>query len=496
MRFKGIVFLFLTVGLLAQEVDQQELSTVTVTDTINFINYTGVGTIDTIAAIRNIGEQLAVEAAPGESVVHAGKYRVTHVLPDDNILFGADILELLPTARVDHIDNLRRIISAYLEERYNYSSDDARLIGTLATIYNAVYRNNLDFFNTRYVPAVYTLLTEDSVGLSLTYLEWPGKSQIIIPITPNLGDLSSVPAAELLDESVEETLRDSSDLGLEERVDAADLIDRIVDSERSQIAEEVERIADRQSELSAEEDAVQSNLSELESQLAEADGLDASALEVEIALQQARQDEIEQEQLALADQEAANQQREAAADSADERSAEIRGSVAADLGTAAVKSTVSPLLITRSRLSDEGRLIGTILRINDDDVLQTAGQEIISRNYLTTRNGFVAISEDEGAARLVLFNSSDLSVELVGSTEVSPYSPLVSGPDGDLYAIIKEGNQWHAGHFDARLNLLFRSSIRLAEESDLVIDGSKLYVQRQDGRFSALDLDELKVSTE
>jgi hypothetical protein len=90
-------------------------------------------------------------------------------------------------------------------------------------------------------------------------------------------------------------------------------------------------------------------------------------------------------------------------------------------------------------------------------------------------------------------DGDDLSFAAAGSAEVSIHSPIIVGGGDDLYAVIRDSGEWYAGRFDANLNLLFRSAIPVAEGSDLLIEDNALLVQRKDGRFTSLDLDELKV---
>ncbi len=492
---------FFVSGLFALEVDVEELES-TVTDTVNFINYTGpYEDIDTIDEIRGIGVSLSFEIASGESRDFAGKYRITHILPSpDSPLRGADLLELLPGARVDHIDNLRRIISAYLESRYAYTREDAELLGRLVTIYNAVHRGNLTKFSEAYVPELVSLLRPESAGLSLIWSEWAGASQIVIPLASDAapGQLSSVPADELLDEAVEETLSDAEDQGLEDRMEAADLIDRTVDEETTEIEEEEQQIADERQELAQQERETEQAVEELEEEIAQLpeESPEREELEEQLEQEQERQEEIRQQQEDLDERETANEQREAQTEAADERAQEIREEVAEDIEQASTQTVVNPnpVRLTRARVSGD-RLFSTIVMVdaNDGDVITSGEREIIGRDYVATRQGIVAISEEGGSPALVLFDSEDLSFVLAGNAEVSVYSPVIAGSGDDLYAVIRDGGEWYAGRFDANLNLLFRSVIPVDQASDLVIEGGALLVQRKDGRFTALDLDELRV---
>lgn len=485
----------------AIDVDQQELET-SVTNTISFINNSGPhDDIDSIDEIRAIGVSISTQIASGQSAEFAGKYRITHVLPSaDSPLRGADILELLPSARVDHIDNLRRIISAYLESRYGYSPEDAQLLGVLATVYNAVHRGNLERFQQAYVPEVAELLDAQRVGLSLNWEDWAGASQIVIPLASDAapGELSSVPADELLDEAVEETLSDAPDQSMEQRMDAADLIDRTVDEESTQAETERSEIDQQREELAQQEQELDEQIDELEEEIASLPEDSPQQQELEEELETARQEqqEVEQERETLEQRETQVEQREEQAASAQQRSDEIREEVAEDIENSSTQAQQStrPLRFSRARISNDS-LFTTLVIVDvvDGSVLASSNREILGRGFLETRQGYLAISQEAGTPVLVLLDSEDLSFVSAGSAEISSYSPIVAGTQDDYYAVINDGGEWYAGRFDANLNLLFRSSIPVSQGSDLLIDGDSLIVQRKDGRFTSLDLDELKV---
>jgi hypothetical protein len=359
---------------------------------------------------------------------------------------------------------------------------------------------NLTRFSEAYVPELVSLLTAEKAGLSLNWSEWAGASQIVIPWhpTPLPGELSSVPADELLDEAVEETLSDAEDQGLEERMDAADLIDRTVDEETTQVEEEQAAIAQERESLDEESAAVDEAIDELEEEIAALpeDSQERQELEAELEEQQSRQEEIQQEQAALDEREDQAQQREEQAAAADDRAREVREEVAEDIEAASTASTVAsnPVRFSRARVSG-GQLFSTLVIVDavDGSVLRTGGREIIGRSFVLTRQGIVAISEESGTPALVLLDPDDLSFVSAGSAEVSRYSPVLAGSGDDIYAVIRDSGEWYAGRFDANLNLLFRSAIPVDEGSDLLIEDNALLVQRKDGRFTSLDLDELKV---
>src|SRR5512136_2674994 len=90
---------------------------------IEFLNYAGVHTVvETAEQIRSIGRGLADGVSAGNVPARwQTKYSVFHV-PSvaGQKPFGADIFSIDPDARIDHIDNVRRVVSAYLMQLYGY----------------------------------------------------------------------------------------------------------------------------------------------------------------------------------------------------------------------------------------------------------------------------------------------------------------------------------------------------------------------------------------
>ena len=192
-------------------------------DSVQFENYGGPhAVIETAAAITNIGTELgrvvAQDLAAPVTAGAGGKYTVIHAVdPEAEEGLDADIMLLNPNAGVDHIKNLRRIITGYLEAAYGYDSEDAETIAVFVTVYNAVYRGQLDYFAEKYKDAVMDELDEEKVGLSTVWSEWPGNTQIVIPLNDPESGISSVDTTTISDEQVVEALRQDEDKGIEAR---------------------------------------------------------------------------------------------------------------------------------------------------------------------------------------------------------------------------------------------------------------------------------------
>jgi len=254
-----VLFLALTTGLFAQNVNREELEKNQAT--VNFINYEGPHSrIDTVEAIRMIGFDLGRAIKNGATRAGAGnRYFVIHCVGDvDGEKFDADVFGLGVDVGVDHIRNLRLIIQGYLQGAYDYSPSDAALLARFVTIYNAVFRGDWDFFNTRYKNIVVQNLERPKAGLSIRYDEWPGQTLMTIPLgTGRPGDLSAIDTSGLTDPGVIDSMRGDDGRGIEDRQGMVDLKEREAD-EANQSAtlqrlaiEEEEKNLQREKEESA-----------------------------------------------------------------------------------------------------------------------------------------------------------------------------------------------------------------------------------------------------
>ena len=208
------VSLLISTNIFALEVDKTELQS-TKSTTIEFISYTGPHKIiDSVEAIKGIGKSLGKEIAPSRDTSKTAnlgnKYTVIHAIDENEIgKFDADIIFINKDANVDHITNLRRIISAYLVSAYDYSEADSDTLAVFITVYNAVYRGDLDSFKNKYKDVVVKNLSSNNCGLSVNYKDWPGASEIVIPLYDvKNGGLSTIETSVISDKKVVESMKE------------------------------------------------------------------------------------------------------------------------------------------------------------------------------------------------------------------------------------------------------------------------------------------------
>lgn len=474
-------------GQTSLEVDEQELES-QIDRSVEFQNYTGpYDRIDPAEDIFAIGRSLAGQAAaPGGRGRIGNSYRIVRAAdPEVRVGLDGDILYVLPEGRVDHIDNVRRILAGYLEAAYDYSRSDALLLAELVTIYNAIYRGDLDFYRGRYKDVVIRNLSRDNVGISTLYSDWPGATELVTPLAGGAepGRLRSIDPVELTDEGVEEELRQREDRGIETREDAVDLMERAIDQEEERVREEEEAIAESEEELRRREEDLSREAEE-------------ATTEEERRRVAEEQAEIDEERRELAERrEAVEEEREdveeltQAVRERRERIAEDRRELLGVEGRLTEAGRVQVLFL-RVRERGEGPLGQLVYvdaetgRVESESPIAT----VTSRAYERVSGDLLLVGESEGRSRLLLFDPEDLTVRLSGEDEIFSESILVVRDGGrEIYAVVRAAGGWHLGRFDDGLSLLERSTIEVTPYTNVAFAENRVWVQGQDGNIVGLD---------
>ncbi|MFP4644448.1 MAG: P83/100 family protein [Spirochaetales bacterium] len=504
-------------ALPALDVAEEELSRVRGQD-IEFVNYEGpVSTSESVEMIRSIGEFLGErELSAGETREYFERYLVERAIdPDTSEGFDADIFIILPGARVDHIRNLRLMLSGYLESAYGYSGDEADLIAELSTVYNAVYRGDLSNFEQRYKPVVHERLSADSVGLSTVYSEWAGNTELVIPLREGQ---ALVDPFELADEVVIGDLRERSDMGIAERRSLVSLMEDVIDIERDQIESDRERFA-------ADLDALEEREREILQEREELDALRASEraqgeeridraeaeLSDRMAALSARAEEIEErdaeveemEEQVQAERDAIAEDREEVLDEDEVDTEDVDEVEQADdedaiadpenLATAERSTdSVDLIEVTGSEANPEGR----IARVSVDDgrVSERSQTDRISSRELSDFRGsyLVIAGVSENTGNLVRIDQDELAEQDSSSEEVFIRSSVEVVDDAAIFAVIRHDERWKMGRFSPGLELESMSEAAVAPNTSIGVHESSIVVQADDDTFIVLSRDNLR----
>lgn len=500
----------LAIPLAALDVAEDELRRVEGAD-IQFVNFEGpVESPQSLAQITGIGEYLA------EHGTYFGRYRLIRAVdPSVSVGLDADILYILPEARVNHINNLRAILAGYVVTRYGYTSATASLIARLTTIYNAVNRQDIGFFEDRYKPVVLRNLSAERVGISVLYSDWAGNTELVLPLR---SDRDIVDPFALADERVIEDLRARQDMGIEDRRQLVDLMDEVIIRDAEEISEEQQRIAgelqdleQRERELLEQEERLQAEREDLvdlpEEERAEREAelteQEADLAEQREALDADREEvAVEQEALEELDRELAERE---------ERAQAVRDGVAEDQQQMMADEEVTIAAVPdEDALVDEPRTViglqvhderddrsrSRIVRIDagTGEIIETADVDrILSRSLVPfgPENEFVLLRESsDGNVRLSLVESDTLSEVRVSGDQIFPGTVLVFAED-HVYAVARIDGAYRLARYDRGLERVSHSDVTVVPAAIPLIDGDRIIVQTGMESFVIVETDTL-----
>jgi len=523
-----LVSIVISASLTALEVDKNELNS-TGDTTIEFINYTGPHKIiDSVSAIKsigsNLGDQIAKNPTSASSTAKNSKYYVIHAVDETETgKLDADILFIGEDATVDHINNLRRIISAYLSSAYGYSEKDADTLSVFITVYNAVYRGKLDTFNSKYKNVVVKNLTSDYCGLSVNYKDWPGKSEIVIPLFDvNNGGLSTVDTSVISDSSVVKSMKEDDDRNVESRKEMVDIKEREADAASEKAKDAQKQAVSEQKKLDEEKKKSEETKKEAETaqkkaeekqKVAEANPNDKKAQQEaqeakkeaeekkQAAEEQKSKTEEQQAKTEEKKQEAKTQQ--AIADKKETEAQTERKEIAKDQQEVQKKEAEQALMTTEFGiiLADEANMLSRLVKFNvatGEVVKNSPVAQIRNRTVYKEGSNFIAIAGEnskKGAVKLVTISPESLEIESESENTIAESSVLVK--DGsDYFCVVDEGGKFHLGKFAGDLSLKLKSNLEVKAGTPVTITDGGIVVTDAKGKLRLLDKKDLSVITD
>ncbi len=515
--------ILIPIAIGAVDIVEEELERVADRE-IEFINYEGPhAKIETVEQIKSIGAALSTRTDVSEALEserqYAGKYRILHIVaPAEASGYNADIFIIEADAMVDHIDNVRRILAGYMEATYGLSAERAEALAMFTTYYNAIYRGDMDYFREQYSAPVVDELSPEKVGLSRRYNEWPGATQIVLPLTQLAG--AEAPSAESLstDEVVEE-VRDREDKGVDERKEIVEMREEELEEDRRQLEEDREQQAEQPEEEQPEEEQPEpTGEEEPAEQVAptEAPEAEQTAEEVPAGEQQAeeapadeeddelqareeelaqREEDIAEERESIAeDQQELIEEAQRAEEEAEEEAEEAAPAEAAEAAAPPAPQLVPFILFREQNNELFGRL--ALIKADGQAEAQSTLNTIRSREYVDVDGMFVVIAGETTpprAVRLVGLSPETLEMELESEIDVHPKSTLLAANDR-IYCVIEEAGSYYLGAFTTDLELEARSEQTVVPYSWLKVDDGQLMVQTGAASVQRFDLDDLTLA--
>lgn len=497
------------------EVNQSELKSAGAADAVVFQNYTGpYAHIDSAASIRGIGTSLgSTFASSPENAGTAGsqnRYYVIHAVdPSVKDKLDADIFIIGADATVDHIDNVRRIIAAYLSAAYAYSDSDASTIATFITVYNAVYRGKLDTFKSKYKDVVMKNLSADKAGIALSYKEWPGNTQMVIPLSDAAnGGLSTIDTSIISDKNVVQSMREKDGKGIDERKNMVDIKEREADNasqkaqtsqkqavtEQNKAAQENQKLADAQKaaaqadkEAAAAQKTAEANPDDKAAQQAAAQKTAEAEQKKQAAAEQQKTAEDQQKKAEQAQNSAAEQQ--AKADKKMSEAQSERTDISRDQQQIIEQSSkeIDASSVSGLVLVNESKEYSKIVKINSKTgktSKESPVNVIHGRIVYETAAGFIAIAGENGgngAVKLVLLDKDNMEITKQSDETVADNSVLVQN-GSEYYCIIKDGKNWVLGKFDQNLKNTLKSPVSVKSGTPVTVTADGICVTDDKGK--------------
>ena len=525
----------------AIEVDKPEIDSVK-NKTIEFINYTGPhDAVDSADTIRGIGSNLAGAVKAGRAG-DMNRYSVIHCV-DPAVKEGldADIFIIGKNAGVDHINNVRLIIAGYLKAAYGYSDKDAATLAHFVTIYNAVYRKNMDFFNQKYKQVVTKNLTKEKAGLALRYDEWPGQTQIVIPLTDQkyAGTISSVDTTSISDKKVVEKMREDKGKDLEKRKEMVDLKERESEeaTKRAEVAKKEadvkQKEADKQKkEADTKQKAAEKQKKETEQKQKEAKKAEEKAAttgkpeDKKVAEEKKKEAEKSQKETEKKTEEAkkAKETADEKQKKADEAKKEVkeeekmaekkteeaqtdRKDIASDTqkiieekkaekkaeGDAAIASSIPGYGL---KVVDDSKMLSelVLLDLKTEEELRTSGINTIrGRNLHIVGKNLMAIAgtkSGNAVIALVLIDAKSLEIVKQSQENIAGESVLIKNGN-DYYAVIDNNGKYFIGRYNDKLELQAKSAVEVLPYTPITIGDKGLLVQDSKNNIRLLKLTDL-----
>ena len=129
-----------------------------------------------------IGKGLHEQVIETNKPINYKGFTLQRFYSDEPGKFGGDILVLNKNSSYGHINSIKRILNAYIQSSFEYTEKNADVLVMEVLYYNAQNRQKLDRIKKRYTKSLVAALNKNKVGIGKKFNDWPGNTQIVIPI--------------------------------------------------------------------------------------------------------------------------------------------------------------------------------------------------------------------------------------------------------------------------------------------------------------------------
>jgi hypothetical protein len=436
---------------------------------------------------ESIGRKLAglISNKPDEAHSIDG-VKAIRVGSNEKNKFGADIIYLDASTSFGHINSIHRVLSGYIQAAFDYNSAKADILAIYVLYYNGMHRGNISFFESKYSKALLKKLSSSNVGIAIKYKDWPGKTEIIIPIEKNiLKEFQKDVTLNELENEVNKIINDKKN-GEEDRKKFAELMKEKGARELMEINQKVEELERLEKEIEAKQKSIQERLTELKKD-PEKNKDEIAKLEKEYEALEKQKKDIKKQKEDLIQREeqltgVASPKRTPKVIPLPQEEKKVEVKLDPRLLEPEYSShIVDGKLVFIKPFSDiDSHCVNGIHLLDpakEDFIYTSEYNKICGKTFKVMGDNILVIGflEKKEQIKLVLLKKNDLKV--VGNSEVNVYHKTPIEIRGDfLYAIENLDGKFYLTRFDGNLKSLTRSKEEVNPDSIITFYDNKIYV--------------------
>ena len=525
VKFFSSLVLLSSLSLFAQEKAKLGEGEIRDSERIRFTNRSNARAAENVKRQNDtIGKKLSelIESEPTQ--VHDYKnVSVRRILADKNGMFGGDIISLDSDSSFGHINSVYRILASYISNSFGYGEEKADIIALYVLYYNAMHRNEKSYFKTKYTSNLLDTLRVNSTGIGKTYKEWPGRTQIVIPLEANALKENEIDVT--LDELGNEVNKiiDEKKNGAEEKKKFAEVVKEKIIEEKKLLEEKKEELKVKEEKIALKDKDVEAkNPPEIKKEIIEPKKEIVEVKKTEPKPEPPREivktnpvEPVKTTPVQPVAKETAVVKTEKPIEKAPEIKKEptvdvkkiekelavVKQELAKKIEVENKKKEFSPNVIDGKIVflkvvkydTAEGHFNSELHLIDpekDDAVLKSDFNKICSRQFKEFGGNIVVVGFKDGHKdehQLYLINKKDLKEN--GKSTSNVFSRTIIEIIGDdLYAFEFEKGSYYISKFDKGLRRLIRSDRDINPDSNLTFYGKKIYVTGKAETGNAVDI--------
>lgn len=472
---------------------------------------------------RSLSQQIAKD--PGTTVEYKG-LQVVRILPGEDSKFGGDIVSIDSDQSFDHINSITRILASYIENSFQYSEVNAETLALYVLYYNASHRKDLPYFKQRYTTSLVNGLDANKAGIDINYKNWPGKTQLVIPITGNiLKDGGKDITTDELEDDVNKTVQNKekdadTKKKMEEEASKMDQLQNTkIQEEKKQVEQKKQEVSKKEDELKKQEAANQQkkqeatailqdlkkdpikNAEKIEEKKEEIKQIEEETKKVEEEKKKVTEtkEELEKKGEELAKKEETRKETGSSTPTkpteekkTEQKVEELKKELAQVKDDLQKKEEKSENVIDNKivfmkfiKYDADGHYSNELWALDpvkDDTLFKSPFTNICSKEFVEIPNQGILVLGYEGAKiddrkhKLTLLDSKTLKLKKQSDAgDVFWRTPMIY-TDEKVYVIEKFENEYHLSRFKPDLNLDQRSNAPVEENSEITFFKDKIYI--------------------